>query len=391
MNKKPIAALIAVLFAQPVLAETPSIEELYQIILKQQAEIEALKQQNQVVEERLEYTAEAVEKVENTTLAKVSSRLTLGGYGEHHFNRFDNMDDAIDAHRFVLFTGYEFSEDLRFFSELELEHGLSGNGKPGEVELEQAYIEWDYAEDHRVKFGQFLVPVGIMNETHEPETFYGTERNNVEKNIIPATWWEAGVMMSGNFAEGFSYDLGLHSGLFIDTVAGKFKVRDGRQKNAKARANDLAVTGRLKYTGIKGLELGVAAQFQEDVTQGQAGAMHADANLLEAHASYQYQGFGLRALYAAWEIDSPYFEALGADRQKGWYVEPSYKISDRLGVFYRYAEFDNNAGDARDTEVIQQDWGINYWLNPRVVLKADWSDYKNDNTDAFNLGVGWSF
>ena len=38
---------------------------------------------------------------------------------------------------------------MRFFSELEVEHSIAGEGKVGEVELEQAYIEWDFAQSQR--------------------------------------------------------------------------------------------------------------------------------------------------------------------------------------------------------------------------------------------------
>ena len=119
-----------------------------------------------------------------------------------HYNNLSNQYDGVDAkddkdeldlHRFVLFFGHQFTNDVRFFSELEVEHNVAGEGKNGEVEIEQAYIEWDYTDNHALKSGVFLVPVGILNETHEPDTFYGVERNAVEKDIIPSTWWEGGV------------------------------------------------------------------------------------------------------------------------------------------------------------------------------------------------------
>ena len=129
--------------------------------------------------------------------SKANSKTVIGGYGELHYNNIEDTE-SIDFHRFVLFFGHEFTESIRFFSEFELEHALSGDGKPGEVELEQAYIEMDLTESTTLKTGLFLVPVGIINETHEPPTFYGVERNPVEKNIIPATWWEAGAGFNTN-------------------------------------------------------------------------------------------------------------------------------------------------------------------------------------------------
>lgn len=401
--KKIVPAGTVAMMLSTSAAAAPSLEELYEIIQRQQAQIEALqkqvssqKQQSAVLEERIEQTADVAEQAAEGGKDSLFAKTSLGGYGEHHFNRFkENKEknrDQIDAHRFVVFLGHEFTDDVRMFSEIELEHSLAGDGKPGEVELEQAYIEWDYAKNHRVKFGQFLIPVGILNETHEPDTFYGTERNNVEKNIIPTTWWESGVMMSGAIAPGLSYDAGVHGGLAVPDASGSkpWTVRSGRQKSAEAIAEDLAYTARLKYTGIQGLELAATGHYQAEITQG-AAVDDADATLLSAHAAYQSGPFGLRTLYAQWDIDGDDFDAAGADKQTGWYFEPSYKVLPKLGLFARYSQWDTRAGNSDDTEVEQIDWGLNFWLVDNVVLKADWSDTRNSSKDAFNLGVGWSF
>ena len=206
---------------------------------------------------------------------------SIGGYGELHYNNWDNDAGSekkeFDFHRFVLFFGHEFNDHIRFFSEVELEHALvedtdDGSG-PGELELEQAYIEIDTGARSSVKTGVFIVPVGILNETHEPPTFYGVERNPVEKNIIPSTWWEAGVMYSAHMDNGISYDLAVHSGLSNPDG----DIRDGRQKVAKAEGESLAYSARLKYTGMPGLELAATVQRQSDLSQGTGGPAEAAA------------------------------------------------------------------------------------------------------------------
>ncbi|WP_370979320.1 porin [Agaribacterium sp. ZY112] len=375
-------------------AADASVEELIKRLDAQEKEIAELKKAQAQTDQKVEATADALDSGDAGSSDKSldwARKTKIGGYGEIHYNNFNGKDDQIDAHRFVLFVGHEFNEKVRFFSELELEHGLSGDGKPGEVELEQAYIEWDYAEKHRLVAGQFLIPVGILNETHEPETFYGTERNLVEKNIIPTTWWEAGAMLRGDITAGLSYDVAFTSGLDSSDEDGELgSIRSGRQKVAKANANDFAYTGRLKYTGVTGLELAATAQYQENLTQGTIS--DASATLVEAHAIYNIADFSIRALAAQWNIDGEQAKDQGMDVQNGWYIEPSYKVTEQLGFFVRYNEWNNVAGfDQSDAEQVL-DYGANYWLTPRVVFKADWSDNQNaDKGDSFNLGVGWSF
>jgi phosphate-selective porin len=125
------------------------------------------------LQDQMNQLADAVENQPTTQASKVH----IGGYGELHYNNLEKPDGSekkqLDFHRFVLFFGYDFSDSIRFHSELELEHAIAGDGQPGEIELEQAYIEFDLTENMEAKGGLFLIPVGILNETHEPTTFYG--------------------------------------------------------------------------------------------------------------------------------------------------------------------------------------------------------------------------
>lgn len=392
MKKTLIAtALLGALTAGSVLADDDT-KALRDVIAKQQQVLKELEQRLDETEHKLDATAEQIEA--STTSAFANT--TIGGYGELHYNNYDNEDAAIDFHRFVLFFGHQFSDSVRFFSEFELEHSISGDGQVGEVELEQAFVEIDINEKSRAQVGVFLVPVGIMNETHEPPAFYGVERNGVEKNIIPATWWEAGAAFSYAPKGGLSFDGAITSGLEVATEGSKaYNIRSGRQKAAKANAENLAYTGRVKYTAIPGLEVAATVQYQTDITQGSA-IDTADATLIEAHGIYQIENFTVRALYARWDISGDEAKALGRDEQTGWYVEPSYKFNEKVGVFARYATYDNEAGNSATTEVKSSTIGVNYYIHENVVLKADYEDISAGengikDTKGFNLGLGYQF
>lgn len=315
------------------------------------------------------------------------SRTKVGGYGELHYNNIDGKDAAIDFHRFVLFVSHDFNDRMRFFSEFEIEHALSGNGKPGEVEIEQAYVEMDINNNLSAKAGLFLVPVGLINETHEPPVFYGVERNPLEKNIIPATWWEAGLGLSGKLGNrGLSYDAAFTSGLEVDPTS--VNMRKGRQKVAKATAENFAFTGRLKYTGIPGLELAGTVQIQDDITQAKGDDV-GGAVLTEVHAALKKGKFGAIAQYAQWDIDITNAALKNKEKQDGYLLEGSYKFTPKIGAFARQVGWSNEAG--KDKE--QQNFGINYWPHEDIVFKADIQQQNDDagNGDGFNLGVGYQF
>ena len=407
------AAAAALLFASSLPAaaqEAPTIEELWEIVQRQQAEIEALKEQlgetreevavaNEKVTEteaQLEATGDYLESFEPGSGALAGT--SIGGYGELHYNNLDADDPAedlerIDFHRFVLFVGHEFSDRVSFFSELELEHSLAGDGAPGEVELEQAYVNLALHETTSAQVGLFLLPLGILNETHEPTTFYGVERNDVESIIIPSTWWEAGAGLKGRFGNGFSWDFALHSGLAMPASGGDaFRVRDGRQKVAEALASDPAMTARLRYTGWPGLELAASYQFQSDPSQISGDGLDT-GHFFTTHAVYQTGDFGLRALYGLWRFDGPAVEAANADEQDGWYIEPSWRFNEQFGLYARYEDLDGAVASDRFT---QMEAGVNYWPVPGVVLKADVRSRDFDGLpgadfDGFDLGFGYAF
>jgi hypothetical protein len=379
--------------------QQPSPEEMWGIIQQQQREIEGLKARQSATDEKVEATADRVEEVTVKEPAGGMvegwwNKTSIGGYGEMHYN--GGNQDQIDFHRFVLFVGHQFTDRIRFFSELEVEHSLVGESKPGEVELEQAYLEFSLTDRIQSKVGLFLLPIGILNETHEPPTFFGVERNIVETNVIPTTWWEGGAGVRADFGAGFSTDVAVHSGLKVATSGGSaFLTRGGRQKVANAVAEDPAVTGRIKWTGMPGVELALSAQYQDDLTQG---AQPTEAVLIETHASIRRGPWWLRALYARWDLNSDQAQAIGRDEQYGWYVEPAYIFTTGkgdVGVFARYSETDNTAGDSTDSKLRQTDVGVNYWPHPQVVLKADYQIQDAPpgqvDDDRVNLGVGFMF
>ncbi len=398
-----LAAAVLSTFAAPAAADM-SVEERLKAM---EARMNALEAENQILkgqlkttEQQVAATHEQVEKVASkptSGLASWAEKTRIGGYGEMHYNNLNGKGgasdkDEIDFHRFVLFLGHTFNERTRFFSELEVEHSIAGEGQNGEIELEQAYIEHDFTLNHRGKAGLFLLPVGIMNENHEPPAFYGVERNSVEKDIIPATWWAGGAALSGQLGDSFSYDLAVHEGL-ATTAGDSYKPRNGRQKTSESRAKNLATTARLKWTGLPGIEIAGSIQYQSDITQS-LDATAGSANLYELHGIFSKGPFTVKALYAQWNLDGSGPAAIGADKQNGWYVEPSYKLSEQWGIFARYSLWDNKAGDNVGSQKKQVDTGVSWKPHPDVVLKADYQKQDNDdgkNQNGFNLGVGYQF
>ena len=399
---------LALLLNSPGSYAQVSNAELLAKLESMQQQIDELKSQIAQNEEKTNETDAKVEAVaevmeSGSPLVAAASKTTIGGYGELHYNNLNANDpgkdvDKIDFHRFVLFFGHQFNDKTRFYSEVEVEHAFvadSGGKTPGEVEIEQAFVEFDLRQNLYAKAGLFLIPVGILNETHEPPSFYGVERNDVENIIVPSTWWEAGAALNGRWGSGWNWDVAFTSGLEMPTTGSNaFRVRSGRQKVAEANASDGAITGRLRYLGVPGLQAAVTVQYQFDPSQVSDDGLDS-GTLIEAHIDYSRNRFGLRALYSRWDFSGYAVEEANADTQTGWYIEPSFRLNNKIGFYTRYEDI--NAARAQD-KFSQWEVGLNWWPSESVVIKLDYRDRKHDldsengrNFTGIDVGFGYSF
>jgi uncharacterized small protein (DUF1192 family) len=422
MKKTMIALAVgAALGMDQATAADLTLEQKVEIL---QQEIDALKAQLAKNQEKT--AAAAVDQAPARPADSGVGATTVGGYGEIAYNRYHNTDahnSEADLRRFVLFLGHKFNDDLRFFSELEVEHAVASRDDAGEVELEQAYLDYRLNDQVSLKAGLFLIPLGILNETHEPPTYYGVERNEVETRIIPTTWREGGVGVYGEVGEGFHYDLGITTGFDAAKIDNpSFGIRSGHQELQLAKANNLSAYAALNYRGRPGLLLG-GGIFTGDTSQNGASladpgarallnSVGAQLTLWDLHAKYNVGNWDLQALYARGTLNNAdtVAAALVAEGTPvaipkvfdGWYMQAAYPLWKRgdmdLTPFYRHEKYNTQrevaAGftpDPNNNETVQT-LGVNFLLHPQVVLKADYQKFKTDSTkDRIDLGLGYMF
>lgn len=358
------------------------------------------------------------------------SQATLGGYGELHYNDVTynaNGEEAagqLDFHRFILFAGYNFNDWISFRSELELEHTLievedNGEAEGGEVALEQAYVDLRLKRQFGVRAGIMLVPVGIINPTHEPPTFNGVERPNVEKYLIPSTWRESGIGVYGNTSSGLSYEAYVMAGLAPNDISGSSGIRGARQSAFESSTANLAFTGRLDYNVNLNLKVGASyfvSSLSHEVEDGSAEKIEsldgALFNLVEGHLIYTVGRLEARGLLVYSSISEA--EALNnafgntaGEAQLGGYGELAYDVlptfapgtEQQLFAFGRYESYDTQYRTAviPDNEEFNRNeytFGLTYKPDPRVAFKADYQFLQSagdKDIQQFNLGIGYNF
>ena len=358
----------------------------------------------------------------------VPSGLSIGGYGEFLYQNFESKlqdgskaprETGLDALRLVLYTGYKFNEHIVFNSEIEFEHGgYSDESKAGEAKVEFAYLDFLINKAVNVRAGMMLLPVGFINELHEPPAFLGAQRPLVERRIIPSTWHENGVGIHGELAGNLSYRLFLVNGMNAnpDEETGHEgftakSIKGGRQFGKEAQANSLAWTGRLDWAPMPGATLGFS--FYRGNSNPVDGAEALVTTLWDIHAEYRASGLQLRGLFSRITNSEAGVAALPATgdgfqtgtRQFGGYLEAGYDVlrgsgKQALIPFVRYERLNSQQrvvdGVTPDlaNDVTVKTYGVSYKPIPNVAMKADWNQIENrarTGRSQFNVGLGFYF
>ena len=160
-----------------------------------------------------------------------NSSTAIGGYGELTLNAPSNGPNVVDMRRIVLYIGHNFTEKLRFYGELELEHAVTSADDAGEFELEQAFLDYLAWRPLNFRAGVILVPMGIINIYHEPPTFNGVDRPETDTVIIPSTWREPGAGVFGDI-RGLRYQAYVVNGFKANGFTASNGVREGHQEAA---------------------------------------------------------------------------------------------------------------------------------------------------------------
>ncbi|PKV50011.1 phosphate-selective porin O/P [Aquimarina sp. MAR_2010_214] len=342
--------------------------------------------------------------------------VTVGAYGEMLYNQPEGDNGELDVQRLVLLFGYRFNDQIQFVTEVEFEH-------VEEVFIEQAFVNYNVADNVNLRGGLMLVPMGLINEFHEPTTFNGTERPAVDNVIVPTTWRELGIGVNGRFDNiSLGYQAYIFNG-FKSTesdgeggvngfLKGSNGLRSGRQKGIKSTVDSPTFSAKLDYYGLPGLRLGLSGYFgqtqAEDDVEDLDGA-NVGISMVGFDARYAYQRFTARGqfIYASLSDTDDYNALTGRDLGSalmGWYVEGAFNLlptmnKQKLFAFARYEQYDTHASTAgslqRNDAYNRTDitTGLSYHITPGVVLKGDYQFRDNALSgssvkDQLNFGIG---
>ena len=350
--------------------------------------------------------------------------LHIGGYGQIDFN-LPTRDGSIhrngtlDVHRFVTFIGYNFNEKTSFVSEIEFEH-------VSEVFVEQAFLNYRLENNMSLSAGLMLVPMGIQNLYHEPPTFNGVERTNVDKYIVPTTWREMGISLSGRgIQNSLNYKVMMVNGFNgydgEGVFSGKTGLRSGRQKGAKSYITFPDFAARVSYYGYKGLNLGLSAylgdsestmydglDLSDDASVASADSTIIGIQMIGADARYKLGPLQLRGQYIVANLSNTdqYNGKTDSDLASvmaGYYSEIGYNLlnncetENELIGFCRYENYNTHVETAGGLEINEDynrtdiTFGLGFKVAGGAMFKADYQILSNEGSEdkkgQFNFGT----
>jgi len=377
-------------------------------------------QENDVKKEKeAESISESIFNTEN------QKKLHFGGYGQIDYNQPLDKDyyrnGKLDVHRLILFAGYKFNDRTKFITEIEFEH-------VSEVYIEQAYLDYQLFDNMSVKGGLLLIPMGIINEYHEPPSFNGVERPNIDKVIVPTTWREIGLGVDGRInPASLRYQLYLVNGFNGYDGDGVFKgsngLRSGRQKGAESYISSPNISAKIDYSGISGLKLGLSGYFGKSQSTLYNGLDKNDAvaksiadssvigiNMIGLDYRYSFSGFHTRGqlVYGKFSNVDEYNNFTNSDLGEsilGYYAEISYdifqknaSINNELTPFFRFEQYNTHhsviSGMIQNEtyDITELIFGFAFKMDRGAAFKVDYQMYRNTGESNFNsilnMGIG---
>ena len=394
-------------------------------------------------------------------------RLSVGGYGEvamsrnfysDHVSRYSLADEhknepshgRFDIPHAVIYLGYDFGKGWSMGTEIEFEHGGTGQSieyeaeeaieyeqeveKGGEVELEQFWIQKSFGRWANIKAGHIVVPVGLNNAYHEPLNFFTVYRPEGENTVLPSTWHQTGVSFWGK-TKGWRYELQFLAGLNSDNFTNTGWINKGPGTPTEGEiATKYGTALRIDNYCIKGLRIGLSGYYGHAIGNSYPnnkdgaeskykgvvaiGAIDFTYNnynwIVRGQADYGYLSDAKELKYFTNRLNglSPFHHSAFVSKNAFAYgIEAGYNVfsqieklrqsNQKMYLFGRYEHYNPYASKTKNTSydytnVQRMAVGINYYPVKQIVVKAEYSHRflksQYNNEPAINIGVayeGW--
>ncbi len=310
-------------------------------------------------------------------LRGATSGTTIGGYIDHEF--FLNGKKTFDQHRFIPFIHGSVSDRIHVMAEIEFEHGglVKGSGDShGEIKLEFATLDINFAESINYRGGVVLSPLGKFNLIHDSPLNDFTNRPLVAREIVPTTLAEAGMGFFGTLypteVSVLGYEIYMVNGF---NAAAAERIRSGRGSHKQDNNEEKSLVGRFNYSPFLGLDLGGSFHVGAYDDAGDH-----NLSIFAADLSYNRGPFDFFGEFATASIDGA-----AADTRSGYYAKVGYHFLPGIvrafpnSIFTASFRYDHIDLAVRDETRLS--FGLNFRPEEETAIKLDYEIYDQDTAN----------
>jgi hypothetical protein len=352
-----------------------------------------------------------------------ATQITLGGYTEFAYVDRGDKTAEFDQRRTVVELGAQISERLKLYMEVEYEHGAiieGGEATGGELELEQAYLDYEINKALSFRAGMILVPIGRYNLYHEGFVNNFVDRPLVNRRIIGSTWFEEGVGFHGQALDkdwlGISYEAYLFNPGRAAGVSSGGGFRGIRNQGQAPTSEEKAGAARVAFEPARAakwfadyLEIGVSGYLSgfdgfegEDADGNELNLRDGSMYVTALDLTWEKKNFGFKGEMAFAHADSGANSTQRKQDGFGYYVEAYYKFwpkflnkspfgkdfrDPKLLATVRWEQVDLNLDSFDQRDMNRFTVGMGYRPVPNVLFKLDYQlDFSPSHRDGTTLG-----
>ncbi len=329
-----------------------------------------------------------------TSLSKLANFVSLNGFAANDI-LFTDDEVSFRQNTVNLFVTGELSSKLT----TEFNIGFEEGG--GDVEIEYAFLDYQFNRAATVRVGKFLLPTSDFNEYSWLPYINRMNDRHLSSAASPDEWSSVGIQLRGKLGAENANIQPFYAVYVVNGLQSGNEDAEETEEGINSELNELAEGGEIGEDNNKAKDFG--AQFGVEFGNGFTVSTYYH---LSKYDSAEELGAGIWGisgsydngkLYVAGEFHtSTYDEAdeddpseIEEEEVSGYFLMAGYKLNDKWEPTFRY-----DAATIEEVDITRITGGINYYFGDTRLVKMNVGQLSVDGGEDetfYELGVVFSF
>ncbi len=320
-----------------------------------------------------------------TALSKIASFVSLNGFANNEFIATED-ESSFDQSEINLFVSAELSKRIT----TEFNVGFSFT----EVEIEYAFLDYEFDPRAVLRVGKFLLPTSDFNEYNGFAYLNRGIGSPLTALVSPDKWSSVGLQLRGKFGDNDS-DLRPYYGVYIVNGLATPGEGEEEEEEEEGELRELVEGGEVTDNNQnKGIGGQIGIEYKKDLfaslsyhTSKYDSADQLNANVFGISTGYDNGKLHLSAEFHSTLLEERDGEEIEEEDMNGFFVTAAYKVN-KFEPVLRYDSF-----SLENTSIDRVTVGFNYYFLETGLLKVNYMNQSGDTDDenVFGAGVVFTF